>query len=120
MICVFCQMPSAAYIAENESFYAIADKRPVVQGHILIISKRHFEDMFAMLPEEAAALQELLIRVREWLIERYAPDGYNLGMNCGEHAGQTVFHYHLHVIPRYKADRLHGMRGLREYIREIV
>ncbi|MDP3113940.1 MAG: HIT family protein [Candidatus Cloacimonadaceae bacterium] len=120
MNCVFCRIPSSSYIAENGSFFAIPDQRPVSKGHVLIISKRHFEDVFSMQREEAPDIQDLLVKVKDWLAERYAPDGYNLGTNCGSHAGQSVFHYHLHVIPRYKSDRLIGMRGLREYISEII
>jgi diadenosine tetraphosphate (Ap4A) HIT family hydrolase len=99
--CIFCAIPSSAWLIQNEHYYVIYDQRPVSKGHCLIISKRHVVDYFELNEEEAAALQKISTEVKSFLAKEYAPSGYNLAMNCGSRAGQTVFHYHMHVIPRY-------------------
>ncbi|MDD4686498.1 MAG: HIT family protein [Candidatus Cloacimonetes bacterium] len=101
MNCVFCAISSDAYIIENDCFFAIKDKRPVSKGHCLIISKRHSPDFFSLSPIEASSLLDITKKLKEYLDAEYCPPSYNLLMNCGARAGQTVFHYHLHVIPRY-------------------
>lgn len=122
MECVFCHIDPGQYILDNEYFFVIADKRPVTPGHLLVISKRHFADYFGIGAEEAIALSELVKAAKDYLAGLYAPEAYNLGMNCGAHAGQSVFHFHLHLIPRYAGDSKgrKQLRGLREYIREIL
>ena len=101
MSCIFCSLDCAVYIAENSHFMAIWDKHPVSRGHALIISKRHFADYFDMKDNEAIALQELCSEVKQIIAAKFKPDAYNLAMNCGAAAGQSVFHFHLHIIPRY-------------------
>ena len=99
------------YIGVN--FFLIKDRFPVSPGHILIISKELKKDFFELNDEERNELP-LMIEVAKNLIEKeYKPDGYNIGMNCGETAGQTVFHFHCHVIPRYKGDMDNPRGGVR-------
>ena len=118
MDCIFCLMDKAKHIIENEHFYVIADKHPVTRGHLLIISKRHFVDYFGINEAEAVALSDIVKAAKDHLVGLYAPVAYNLGMNCGKQAGQSVFHFHLHLIPRYAKDN--KVHGLREYIKEIL
>lgn len=105
---------------ENELAYAIFDSFPVNEGHTLIIPKRHAETYFDLTKEEAAAMQELALEVKKMLDEKYHPDGYNIGLNCGEWAGQTVMHCHMHVIPRYKGDIENPRGGVRKIIKNKV
>jgi diadenosine tetraphosphate (Ap4A) HIT family hydrolase len=96
--------------------YAILDKFPVSEGHTLIISKRHQNDYFDLAEKEKMALQLMIDRVKTLLDKRYQPDGYNIGMNCGEVAGQTVSHFHCHIIPRYKGDMENPKGGVRHCV----
>ncbi len=124
MNCVFCNIPAESYLSENSSFYAIKDKFPVTKGHTLIVSKRHFATIFDIHEEEMADLRKMILAVKEILDERFSPNAYNIGVNCGKQAGQSVFHFHMHVIPRYASDRSGNVRrkmqGLREYISELL
>lgn len=109
MSCIFCDMKDN-YILENNLAYAIYDKYPVGTGHMLIIPKRHVKDFFDITKEEREAIFELVDKAKELLDEEYLPDAYNVGINCGEEAGQTVMHMHVHLIPRYEGDT-HDPRG---------
>jgi diadenosine tetraphosphate (Ap4A) HIT family hydrolase len=117
--CPFCSLEPAKYLAENEHFVAVRDIRPVSRGHTLVVSRRHITDFFALSGEEMASLREICQQVKLMLEGELGPDGYNLGMNCGRAAGQSVFHFHLHFIPRYSGDR-GRLGGLREYLRGII
>ena len=108
MDCIFCkiangEIPSAT-IYEDEDFRVILDLGPATRGHSLILPKKHFESLFE-LPEELAAKSICLAKK---LLPKYKVglgcDGIQLVQNNGEAAGQTVFHYHLHMIPAYKSD----------------
>lgn len=113
MNCVFCEIEE--YILENELCYAIYDKYPVSKGHMIIITKRHIKDYFGTTHEEKIAILDLIDECKAMLDDKYSPDGYNIGINCGEHAGQTVMHLHAHIIPRYKGDidnPIGGVRGV--------
>ena len=114
--CVFCQMKD--YILENELAYAIYDKYPVGKGHMLFIPKRHVKDFFDITKEEREAIFDLIDEGKKLLDEKYSPDSYNVGINCGEHAGQTIMHVHVHLIPRYIGDikdPTGGVRGVIPY-----
>lgn len=119
MGCAFCEMKPVCYLVENEYFYAIRDIRPVTCGHCLIVAKRHVGDFFGLKPEEMESLHSLAMELKELLDREFHPDGYNLGMNCGRAAGQSVFHFHLHMIPRQQSDRK-PLQGLREYVKELL
>ncbi|HZJ85029.1 MAG TPA: HIT family protein [Syntrophomonadaceae bacterium] len=100
-------------ILENQLAFAIYDKYPVVPGHMLIITKRHTADFFATTDEERVALSKLLNEAKAWLDREFKPDGYNLGINCGVDAGQTVMHLHIHLIPCYRGDLENPQGGVR-------
>lgn len=121
MPCVFCNyLISKDYIAENELAFAIYDNFPVNKGHVLIIPKRHFASFFDATQEEMQAFYSLTNKVRELLDEEFKPDGYNIGINVGEAAGQTIFHLHIHIIPRYKGDVENPRGGIRKLKRPLV
>ena len=113
MACPFCDFET---VMEGALVYARYDKFPVSQGHCLIIPKRHVETWFDMTKEEQIEALDLIDKVKAILDEKYSPDGYNIGMNCGEAAGQTIPHAHIHVIPRYKGDMNNPRGGVRGVI----
>lgn len=114
--CLFCA--DLPIVLENELACAFYDKHPVNQGHLLIIPKRHVEDYFGLTSAEKQAIDDLLQLGKELLDRRYQPDGYNIGANCGAVAGQTIFHCHIHLIPRYEGDTENPRGGVRGVIPE--
>ncbi len=114
--CIFCDLKSSKVILlENDYFYCIYDKYPVEKGHCLIITKRHVKDYFDLSKEEHNAMYDFIKEIKLLLDLEYSPQGYNIGINNGEAAGQTVFHLHIHLIPRYKSlhfDPRGGVRGV--------
>ena len=114
--CPFCTVPAAVpdgLSLQNALAYVREDKFPVSPGHLLVIPKRHANDWFCLTEQEQAAVMQLINQAKNWLDQRYAPDAYNIGMNCGEAAGQTVPHMHCHVIPRYQGDSEDPRGGVR-------
>jgi diadenosine tetraphosphate (Ap4A) HIT family hydrolase len=111
--CPFCALPVGRVIDSNELALVIEDAFPVSPGHTLIVSRRHVESFFDLTPDEVAAVMELLQRARARLDERHKPDGYNVGVNVGRDAGQTVMHVHVHLIPRYSGDVPSPRGGIR-------
>lgn len=118
--CIFCTKGQAEILCENELARAFYDRYPVNQGHVLVVPKRHVETYFEATQAELAAIQELIFQVKEMLQEQYRPDGYNIGVNVGEAGGQTVFHLHFHVIPRYVGDVDNPRGGIRKLKKSIV
>ena len=118
MSCVFCDefMPKKEKIFENDLAIAYYDGFPVSKGHILIISKNHKETFFDLTKEEQYAIIALLNKCKKHVDELYHPDGYNVGLNCGREAGQSVMHVHMHLIPRYKGDVENPRGGVRGVI----
>ncbi|HJJ46908.1 MAG TPA: HIT family protein [Methanocorpusculum sp.] len=114
MNCPFCTQNSI--VLGNELAYAKMDEYPVSLGHMLIIPKRHVTDWFSLTKEEKTAILELLDTAKQYLITIYHPDGFNIGINCGEAAGQTIFHTHVHIIPRYCGDVENPRGGVRGVI----
>lgn len=113
MECIFCRLKE--YVIENDNCYAVFDKMPVNEGHMLIIAKRHVQDFFDLTKEERDAMFDLVSEAKKLLDSKYKPDGYNVGVNCGQVAGQSVPHVHIHLIPRYTGDTeapLGGVRGV--------
>ncbi len=102
MNCVFCSIDPSQWLLHNEHFYVIWDKRPVTDGHALIIARQHVENYFELSPQLLCDLHDLAATARVMIEEKFHPDGFNILMNCGAGAGQTVFHFHMHLIPRYK------------------
>ena len=116
--CPFCDVNEDKIILKNDLCYAIYDKYPVNPGHLLIIPFRHFPYFFDATNEEKIAILDLLEKAKKHLDEKYNPDGYNIGVNVGEYAGQTIFHLHIHLIPRYRGDIDNPRGGVRGVIPE--
>ncbi len=114
MNCIFCDIKN--YILENELAYAIFDRYPVNKGHMLFIPKRHVKNFFDITNEERESIFKLIDEGKKLLDEKYSPNGYNIGINCGEEAGQTIMHAHVHLIPRYKRDIENPRGGVRGVI----
>ncbi|NCP83772.1 MAG: HIT domain-containing protein [Bacteroidetes bacterium] len=115
--CPFCNPDSnRELIVESATAYAIYDKFPVSDGHALIIPKKHCPDYFDLTFKEQAACIFMLNKVKEIVSEKFNPDGFNIGINVGEKAGQTVNHVHIHLIPRYDADVEDPRGGVRGVI----
>jgi len=117
-MCVFCELLQKRenIIYENELAFAIYDNYPVTEGHALVISKRHFASFFNATEAEIFAINQALRSTRELLEKRFRPDGYNLGVNQGEAAGQSVMHLHVHLIPRHFGDVIRPRGGVRSVI----
>lgn len=117
MTCPFCQtIPPEKMLFETEHFRAFLDGFPVSPGHTLLVPHRHVASFFELSPEERSDLQLCILRAKDLLDGQYHPDGYNIGVNVGEAAGQSVFHVHIHVIPRYSGDTPHPRGGVRGVI----
>ena len=111
--CLFCSIDENRIILENETVVAIRDAFPVSFGHTLIIPKRHIASFFETSKEEREAIVEALEQCKLILDKEFNPDGYNIGINDGVMAGQTVMHLHIHLIPRYKGDSTDPRGGIR-------
>jgi diadenosine tetraphosphate (Ap4A) HIT family hydrolase len=118
MTCPFCTLPAHRIIDSNEHGIVVLDGFPVSKGHTLIIPKRHVGSFFEITDEERAYLLVLLNKAKVVIQGEFNPDGYNIGINDGPAAGQTVPHLHLHLIPRYKGDRNDPRGGVRWIIPE--
>jgi ATP adenylyltransferase len=117
--CVFCDIESKRIIDESNSFFVIRDGFPVTEGHTLFISKRCVADWFALSANEQTELNQLIVSHKEKLTSSYPEiSGFNIGMNCGESAGQTVMHFHAHLIPRRDGDVESPRGGVRGVIPE--
>jgi diadenosine tetraphosphate (Ap4A) HIT family hydrolase len=112
--CPFCNVRAPAL--ENDLAFVIFDRYPVSPGHALILPKRHVESFFQTTSNECVAMLALLTETRRRTDEKFAPDGYNVGINVGEAAGQTVMHVHMHLIPRYLGDVENPRGGVRGVI----
>jgi diadenosine tetraphosphate (Ap4A) HIT family hydrolase len=118
MHCPFCQIPSERIIAQNEHAFAIRDAFPVSPGHTLIIPKRHVGSFFDATQEEKLDLLALLDEAKAVIDGEYQPASYNIGINDGAAAGQTVPHLHIHLIPRYTDDVEDPRGGVRWVVAE--
>jgi diadenosine tetraphosphate (Ap4A) HIT family hydrolase len=111
--CPFCDSSEA--VLSNELSYVRLDKYPVSSGHLLIVPYRHIASYFDATVEEKRDLLDSIEQAKVFLEKQYSPDGYNIGINCGVAAGQTVMHLHIHLIPRHKGDvddPTGGVRGV--------
>ena len=111
--CPFCNVDQSKVLLANEHAMAFPDGFPVTPGHSLIVPKRHISSLFEATKEETAALFDLVAEMRELLLTENAPDGFNVGINDGAAAGQTVMHLHIHLIPRYAGDTEDPRGGVR-------
>jgi len=118
--CIFCNIPETEIIAENDLALAFFDKFPVNQGHVLVVPKRHVETLFDADWQEVMAIDKLIFEVKDILQNRFNPDGFNIGVNVGQAAGQTIFHLHYHVIPRFAGDVENPRGGIRNIKPSLV
>ena len=124
---VFREIPEASWVAANDLAFAFRDRFPVSRGHTLVVTRRVTPDWFSASADERTAILALVEAVKKQLDEEFHPDGYNVGFNAGEAAGQTVMHLHVHVIPRFKGDMDDPRGGVRHvipsrgnYLREVA
>ena len=113
--CPFCAMGDRV-VAENDLAVAVRDREPASPGHTLIIPKRHCTSFFDLGEAESAACLALLRSEHARLTAEHSPDGWNVGINDGPAAGQTIRHTHLHLIPRYRGDHPDPRGGIRHVI----
>ena len=111
--CPFCSLPADRFVLQSEHSVVIRDGFPVSPGHTLIIPRRHVASFFEVTDAERADLMSLLAAARDDLERQFRPAGYNIGVNDGAAAGQTVPHLHVHLIPRYEGDREDPRGGVR-------
>jgi diadenosine tetraphosphate (Ap4A) HIT family hydrolase len=111
--CPFCKLPGERIWLETDTTIAFLDGYPVTEGHALVIPKRHVASLFELPHDEMLHLWEQVAVVRRLLAEQHKPDGFNVGVNDGKAAGQTVPHAHIHVIPRRNGDVPDARGGVR-------
>ena len=112
----FLQLPQEAHVASNALAFAIRDGFPVSPGHTLIVPRRLVATWFEATREEQVAMLELIDAVKAQMDAEFGPDGYNVGINTGAAAGQTVMHLHIHLIPRFHGDVPDPRGGVRHVI----
>lgn len=117
--CFFCP-ESARYFMEVGKAAALYDHFPVNTGHVLVVPKEHRRDLFDCTPEEVADMWRVIAEVKTLLDKKHSPQGFNIGTNIGRAAGQTVFHCHIHVIPRYEGDCESPRGGVRNVKEPLV
>jgi diadenosine tetraphosphate (Ap4A) HIT family hydrolase len=112
--CPLCRaLEQATAPAHNDLAVVLPDRYPVSPGHHLVVPRRHEADYFRLTDLEVQAMWALLSIAKHQLDQQFAPDGYNVGINVGEAAGQTIGHVHMHLIPRYAGDRPDPRGGVR-------
>ena len=115
--CLFCEIDKKRVVVENELAYAIRDGFPVTESHTLIIPKRHVHDYFGLGQSEVNATNQLITSVKDEIEKTdKLVNGFNIGMNSGQSAGQTIFHCHIHLIPRRDGDVENPRGGVRHTI----
>ncbi|MBN2539911.1 MAG: HIT family protein [Bacilli bacterium] len=117
-MCIFCEKykQHENIVYENKTMFVIYDQFPVSKGHCLVIPKRHIPDYFAMNKNELIDMDAAIIEAKIILDKLHQPDGYNIGINNGIAAGQTVMNLHVHLIPRYLGDMSNPRGGVRGVI----
>jgi diadenosine tetraphosphate (Ap4A) HIT family hydrolase len=113
--CLFCTDAKGVSL-DNEFAYSARDSYAVSPGHTVVIPKRHVASFFDLTPEEVAACMDLIKEEKELIDQEFSPDGYNIGVNVGPAAGQSIFHVHIHIIPRYAGDVENPQGGVRHVI----
>ena len=106
--CIFCKLANGVFptnsIYEDEDFNVILDLGPATKGHALILPKEHYKNLYEVPEDTAAKAMKLAKKMAIRMTEKLGADGFNLLQNNNEVAGQTVFHFHIHLIPRYEDD----------------
>ena len=118
MKCPFCEIDKERLVELGELVYCIRDKYPVTPGHSLIIPRRHAADYFELTAEEHQAMHNMLLKMKDLLADEMNPQGFNIGVNVGRTAGQTIDHVHMHLIPRFEGDMKNPRGGVRGVIPE--
>ena len=113
--CLFCTDPQGVS-QHRELAYSARDTYGVSPGHTLVIPKRHVASFFELTPEEVTACMELINEEKTSIDKEFSPDGYNIGVNVGPAAGQSIYHVHIHIIPRYTGDVENPQGGVRHVI----
>lgn len=116
MPCPFCEPTANRVFFYNEQVVGVWDAFPVSPGHALLVPRRHVPTWFEATVVEQAALIGAITDAKAVIEQRHQPDGYNIGINCGAAAGQTVFHLHVHLIPRFQGDAVDPRGGVRHVI----
>jgi diadenosine tetraphosphate (Ap4A) HIT family hydrolase len=114
--CPFCTIAADRILAESDYTFTIRDDYPASPGHTLVMTKRHIESLFDITGEEQAEIMAAVRDAKHALEAELQPDGFNIGVNVGVAAGQTVMHAHVHVIPRFKGDVADPRGGIRHCI----
>lgn len=115
--CLFCNIPQERIVLENDLAYAVRDGFPVTEMHSIIIPKRHIKDYFDLNKDELLACDHLIRSLKQEISNLdNSVNGFNIGMNAGESAGQTIFHCHIHLIPRRTGDVDNPRGGVRHTI----
>ncbi len=118
--CLFCRFASgqkpAEIIDRFTHCFVMKDSFPVSLGHLLIIPNEHTDNWFTASEEVQTEMMHVLTLMKQRLDKEFHPDGYNVGLNCGKAAGQTVMHLHMHLIPRYLGDIVDPRGGVRGVI----
>lgn len=112
-VCPFCSVDRQKFAIEGKTVFVIEDGFPVSPGHCLVIPKRHVESFFETSAEEQTDILTTLKVLKSRIDDQFHPDGYNIGVNDGRVAGQTVMHLHIHLIPRYSGDTVEPRGGIR-------
>jgi diadenosine tetraphosphate (Ap4A) HIT family hydrolase len=115
MECIFCQL-DRPMLAQTKLSVAFLDGFPVSKGHTLVIPKRHVDSLWEMTSDEYMDAFALVRQIKDALQDTFNPQGFNVGVNCGHAAGQTVSHAHIHLIPRYTGDVPSPRGGIRNII----
>lgn len=106
--CIFCKIANGEVVSqtlyEDDNFRVILDLGPATKGHALIIPKEHYANLYELPEEQAGEVMKVAKKMAAKMMERLGCEGFNLIQNNGDLAGQTVFHFHMHMIPRYRAD----------------
>ena len=113
--CLFCTDPKGVTLS-NELAYSARDSYAVSPGHSVVIPKRHVASFFDLTPDEVTACMELIKEEKRLIDAEFKPDGYNIGVNVGPAAGQSIYHVHIHIIPRYQGDVENPQGGVRHVI----
>ena len=115
--CLFCNVKESGVVYENDLAYASYDSYPVSKDHCLIIPKRHIKDYFSLSQNELIACDELIKIVKSEIIKKdQTVKGFNIGTNIGKVSGQSIFHCHIHLIPRREGDVENPQGGVRSVI----
>jgi diadenosine tetraphosphate (Ap4A) HIT family hydrolase len=111
--CVLCQIAPERVILETRVARAVLDAYPISEGHTLVVPRLHIGSIYELSSEDQRATWEHVARVRDLLVERYGVESFNIGLNDGTAAGQTISHAHIHVIPRRTGDTPDPRGGVR-------